>query len=161
MSVLHGGIKMRKTLLFTLPLLALVGAQSALAVDLKDCSKGTTKTRLACLQSNIVLLNSSYQTVAAELRKDVSDLQNQVATLTDKVNKLPPPPNLDDYVKKADIADVVRKGKPVRIGPVDSERCLDVMSGESGSVPVQPPLDINRFAGLRPDCNSPAWRVRD
>lgn len=64
-------------------------AAPAKAVDLADCSKGATRARLTCLQKNIVLLNSSYQTVAAELRAAVADLKKQT----------PPPPNLSGFVQ--------------------------------------------------------------
>ncbi len=70
---------------------------SANAVDLVDCSKGGTKVRLACLQKNVILLNSSYQTVTAELRSEVADLKKQIAGI--QIPPPPPPPNLSGFVR--------------------------------------------------------------
>jgi hypothetical protein len=68
--------------------LFLLAAPAAQAVQLKDCSQGTTAERITCLQDNIVLLNSSHEAVAAELRKDIADLKNTVNTLNTQVTTL-------------------------------------------------------------------------
>lgn len=64
---------MRKSILLA-ACLFVSAAQSAHAVQLKDCSQGALEKRVACLQENIVLLNSSHEAVAAELRKAVAAL---------------------------------------------------------------------------------------
>jgi len=75
-------------MLCALAALSLAGALPAQAVDLKDCSRGGTRTRLACLDANIRLLNSSHQTVAAEVRGAVTELRAAVSELKGAVSEL-------------------------------------------------------------------------
>lgn len=80
----------------------------ALAVDLKNCDDiNSTRDRTECLQANLVLLNSSYQTVAAELRSAVQALQEEnrrqtreIETLREELRQIKPspPPDLSNYV---------------------------------------------------------------
>jgi hypothetical protein len=124
---------MRNVALLSLTMFILVTGKSAHAVELQDCSKGTTKARLDCLQANTVLLNSSYQTVAAELRKSVADLRTQIGGLNQKLVdlnakvdaiKLPPPP---------DLSGVVRRGQSFKLG-FDRDRCLSFATGVTGNL---------------------------
>ena len=75
-------------MLCALAALSLAGALPAQAVDLKDCSRGGTRTRIACLDANIRLLNSSHQTVAAEVRGAVTELRAAVSELKGAVSEL-------------------------------------------------------------------------
>jgi hypothetical protein len=58
----------------------LFGSQ-AKAVDLEDCSHFILGQKTDCMERNINLLNSAFQTVTAELRKAVEDLQVAVNKL--------------------------------------------------------------------------------
>jgi len=60
---------------------------TAQAVELKPCS-GTTEQRVDCLRKNMILLNSSHEAVAADLRKAVTDLTTEVGNLTTEVGNL-------------------------------------------------------------------------
>jgi len=67
----------------------------ASAVELKPCGKITSvPEKISCLDSNIVLLNSSYEAVAKELRAAVITLNERV----DKI-KSAPAPDLSNYVQ--------------------------------------------------------------
>jgi peptidoglycan hydrolase CwlO-like protein len=78
---------MRKVAVLAIGLL-ITSISAAQAVSLKDCSQGSTKKRMACLQDNITTLNSSHEAVAAELRKDVADLTSTVNSLKGTVDTL-------------------------------------------------------------------------
>jgi len=124
----------------------MLGATSiANAVDLKDCSKGTTNQRLACQEANTVLLNSSYQTVAAELRQAVADLTQKYKDLKSQVDAMKPP----------DLSKFVAKDQPIKLG-IDN-RCLAATSGESGQIPASPPFDVNLLVIFQDCPHAPAW----
>ena len=151
---------MHKVILLPLTVLALVAGQSAHAVGLHDCSKGTTETRLACMQTNTILLNSSYQTVAGELRKAVGDLQTRIIDLNKKLTdlnkkvdeiKTPPLPDLSGFV---------RRDQPLRLG-FDQNRCLSYATGVSGAVVgPNPPIQAQLLMLLQDCSGSPALTIR-
>ena len=78
---------MRKSLLLAISLLV-SAVPTAQAVSLKDCSRGSTKERMVCLQENIALLNKSHEAGTAELRKAVTELTTKLGTLTTTVDTL-------------------------------------------------------------------------
>ncbi len=91
-------------------LILICGTASAGAADLQSCKQGSTKHRLACLEQNIIVLNSSYEKVATELRQAVVDINKKIGKtgeagtlrgdldkLTESMNNLPP---LDQLVQK-------------------------------------------------------------
>jgi hypothetical protein len=78
---------MRSSILLALGLI-ITAIPTARAVTLQDCSQGTTEKRIACLQADIVLLNSSHEAVATELRNAITDLTTKVGTLTTNVGTL-------------------------------------------------------------------------
>jgi hypothetical protein len=78
---------MRKSIFLAISIL-ISAVPTARAVPLQDCSQGASEKRISCLQANIVLLNSSHEAIAGELRKAIADLTANVATLTTKVGTL-------------------------------------------------------------------------
>jgi hypothetical protein len=73
----------------------LLESPSAFAVELTKCEKITSvPDKITCLNSNIVLLNSSYETVAKELRAAVIALNERVDVI-----KPGPAPDLSNYVQ--------------------------------------------------------------
>lgn len=99
------------------------------AADLKNCDDiNSTRERTECLQSNLVLLNSSYETVARELRAAVADLKEtrerfdkELATLREEVRILKERPT-------PDLQNVLTHGSRVQIesvGIFDKAFCLD------------------------------------
>jgi hypothetical protein len=112
------------------------------AVGLKDCSKGTTGQRLACLQANTVLLNSSYQTVAAELRQEAADLKKKLGDLQKTV----------DAIKMPDLSNVVRWNDSFKLG-FDVNRCLTYPTGVNGIVAgPNPPIIQAQTLVLLQEC---------
>ena len=72
-----------RVLLGSVAVLLLVFANSqAGAVDLEKCSQPSVPDKISCLNRNVVLLNSSYETVARELRTAVVALQAVDEALT-------------------------------------------------------------------------------
>ena len=132
---------MRKAALLAAGLI-MSGAPPANAVDLKDCSKGTTDQRLTCLQANTVLLNKSYETVITELRQNAVDLKKAVADLQEKLDK----------IKIPDLSNVVRRNDTVKLG-FDQSRCLSYPSGVRGVVMGSDPLIQAQLLLLLQDCN--------
>jgi hypothetical protein len=130
-----------KMILFALVAIIAVAPQYAHAVDLQDCSMGTTDKRLTCLQQNIVLLNSSYQQVVTELRSSIADLQTKVAAI-------PKPPDLSVFV---------RKDQTIKLG-FDNNHCLSWFAGESGVIPANPkPIQIQTLVGFQDCGGAPPW----
>ena len=75
--------------------ITLFAASPASAVELKNCEKITSvPEKISCLDSNIVLLNSSYQAVAKELRAAVVTLNERLDNI-----KPAPTPDLSNYVQ--------------------------------------------------------------
>ena len=108
-----------------------LGATSiANAVQLKDCSKGTTNQRLACLQGNIGTLNTAYEATTGQL----ADLKKQV-----------------DAIKPPDLSNVVRRTDSFKLG-FDSARCLSFASGEGGELAGSNPPIKAQLLMLLQDC---------
>jgi hypothetical protein len=135
---------------------------SASAVDLKDCSTGATEKRLVCMQENIVLLNSSYQTVAAELRSAVKDLKGGISGLGERMSKLETRVSTlevkvselkkqVDGIKVPDTSAFVRRDTPVKLG-TDNAHCIAFASGISGDIAGTNPPVKAQLLMLAQDC---------
>jgi hypothetical protein len=120
-----------------------IATGTAHAVDLQDCSKGSARKRIACLEGNVKTLNSSYEKVAAELRKAVVDVNARIDNI-----KIPAPPDLSGFVRKTD---------SIKLG-LDKNRCLSATSGESGEIPANPkPIDVRLLVTFQDCPGSPSW----
>jgi hypothetical protein len=149
---------MRRLILLAIGFVIL-GSSMSSAVALKDCSKGTTNARLACMQKNTVLLNSSYQMVTAKHRKEIADLKARVTVLTRKLeaadlSNVVHKADISDVIRKADLSNVVRRDQPFKLG-FDKNRCLIGPSGVSGLLVGPSPQIIDaQVLTLLIDCNS-------
>ena len=114
------------------------GIVPAAAADLKNCNEiNSTRDRTECLNANLILLNSSYETVARELREAVAAAKETNKTLQGQIDDLrrdianikpTPPPDLSSYIAYG------AKVQLESVGVFDKQFCLDHDSNNSSHV---------------------------
>ena len=111
-----------------------------------DCTVGIPAERLSCLNQELQALRAETSREIAGLRSDVQMLRNQLLSLRDIINGLPP------------AADIARFDEPLNLLSEEQDGCL----ASTGSGAVAPDRAAGIFApcAKAPSPDSVVWRLR-
>jgi hypothetical protein len=118
------------------------------ASALADCTVGIPAERLSCLNQELQALRTETSREIAGLRSDVQMLRNQLLSLREIINGLPPP------------ADIARFDVPLNILSEEQDGCL--ASTGAGAATPDGPATTGVFApcAKAPSTDSVMWRLR-
>jgi hypothetical protein len=117
---------------------------------LADCTVGIPAERLSCLNQELQALRAETNREIAGLKSDVQMLRNQLLSLRETINGLPP------------AADIARFDEPLNLLSEEQDGCLaSTGAGASAAAPDRP-ASTGVFApcAKAPSPDSAVWRLR-
>jgi hypothetical protein len=125
---------------------ACMAASSALA----DCASGVIPERLSCLNQELATLRAESSREIASLRADIQMLRNQVLSLRQTVESLPPPADIPRLDEDLNVLWEPQDGCLTWTGPE-----LDAPAPTGGGA-----MAVFAPCGKAPSRNSVLWRLR-
>jgi hypothetical protein len=117
---------------------------------LADCTVGIPAERLSCLNQELQALRAETSREIAGLRSDVQMLRNQVLSLREIINGLPP------------AAAIARLEEPVNLLSEEQDGCLASTGAGANAAAPDRPGSTGVFApcAIAPNPDSVVWRLR-